>query len=59
MLAAAATVGTLSGIPIVGWTAALVGAILIAAVFAAVFQRVLGEHRYEVGGSVVSGKAGE
>jgi Ca2+:H+ antiporter len=45
LLAAAATVGTLSGIPVVGWTAALVGAILIAAVFAAVFHAEVVAHR--------------
>src|SRR5689334_10413969 len=45
LLAALATIGTLSGIPVVGWTAALVGAILIAAVFAAVFHAEVVAHR--------------
>src|SRR3954451_901067 len=45
LLEAAASVGTLSGIPVVGWTAALVGAILIAAVFAAVFHAEVVAHR--------------
>jgi Ca2+:H+ antiporter len=45
VLAAAASMGTLFGPPVAGWVSALVGAVLIAAVFAAVYHAEVVAHR--------------